>query len=69
MRRINYAWVILATGFAVLFFSSGSRFAFGLLLKPMSEDLELSRSALSPRGDLLHDSLRRYYALRGQARR
>ena len=47
MRRINYAWVILATGFTVLFFSSGSRFAFGLLLKPMSEDLELSRSALS----------------------
>ncbi len=47
MRRINYAYVILATGFAVLFFSSGSRFAFGLLLKPMSEDLELSRSALS----------------------
>ena len=47
MRRINYAWVILAIGFTVLFFSSGSRFAFGLLLKPMSEDLELSRSALS----------------------
>ena len=47
MRRINYAWIIVATGFTVLFFSSGSRFAFGLLLKPMSEDLELSRSALS----------------------
>ncbi len=47
MRRSNYAWVILATGFTVLFFSSGSRFAFGLLLKPMSEDLDLSRSALS----------------------
>ena len=47
MRRINYAWIILAIGFTVLFFSSGSRFAFGLLLKPMSEDLELSRSALS----------------------
>ena len=47
MRRINYAYVILATGFTVLFFSSGARFAFGLLLKPMSEDLELSRSALS----------------------
>ena len=47
MRRISYAYVILATGFTVLFFSSGSRFAFGLLLKPMSEDLELSRSALS----------------------
>ena len=47
LRRIEYRWVILATGFTVLFFSSGSRFAFGLLLKPMSEDLELSRSALS----------------------
>ena len=47
MRRISYAYVILAIGFTVLFFSSGSRFAFGLLLKPMSEDLELSRSALS----------------------
>ena len=47
MRRINYSWIILATGFTVLFFSSGSRFAFGLLLKPMSEDLDLSRSALS----------------------
>ena len=47
LRRINYAWIILATGFTVLFFSSGSRFAFGLLLKPMSEDLDLSRSALS----------------------
>ena len=47
MRRIEYRWVILATGFTVLFFSSGSRFAFGLLLRPMSEDLELSRSALS----------------------
>ena len=47
MRRINYAWIIVAIGFTVLFFSSGSRFAFGLLLKPMSEDLELSRSALS----------------------
>ena len=47
MRRIEYRWVILATGFTVLFFSSGSRFAFGLLLKPMSEDLDLSRSALS----------------------
>jgi predicted MFS family arabinose efflux permease len=47
LRRINYAWIILAIGFTVLFFSSGSRFAFGLILKPMSEDLELSRSALS----------------------
>ena len=47
MRRISYGWVILGVGFVVLFFSSGSRFAFGLLLPSMSEDLGLSRSALS----------------------
>ena len=47
MRRIDYSWVILATGFFILFFSGGSRFAFGLMLKPMSEDLDVSRSNLS----------------------
>jgi MFS family permease len=39
--------VVLATGFFILFFSGGSRFAFGLMLKPMSEDLDVSRSTLS----------------------
>jgi len=39
--------VILATGFMTLFFSGGSRFAFGLMLKPMSEDLDVRRSTLS----------------------
>ncbi len=47
MKRIDYKWVILATGFTVLFFSGGSRFAMGLMLKPMSEELEVSRSVLS----------------------
>ncbi|HIM61476.1 MAG TPA: MFS transporter [Dehalococcoidia bacterium] len=47
MRRLHYSWVILATGFFILFFSGGSRFAFGLMLKPMSEDLDVSRSTLS----------------------
>lgn len=47
MRRPDYSWLILAAGFAILFFSGGSRFAFGLMLKPMSEDLEVSRSTLS----------------------
>ncbi len=47
MKRLDYSWVILGVGFAVLFFSGGSRFAFGLMLKPMSEDLDVSRSALS----------------------
>ena len=46
-RRLSYAHVILATGFAMLFFSTGTRFAFGLALVPMTEDLSLSRSALS----------------------
>ena len=31
----------------VLFFTGGSRYAFGLMLKPMSEDLDVSRSTLS----------------------
>ncbi len=39
--------MVLATGFFILFFSGGSRFAFGLMLKPMSEDLDVSRSTLS----------------------
>ena len=47
MRRIDHSWVILATGFAVLFFSGGSRFAFGLMLKPMTDDLGWSRSSVS----------------------
>ena len=47
MRRADYSWLILGAGFSILFFSGGSRFAFGLMLKPMSEDLEVSRSTLS----------------------
>ncbi len=47
MRRIDYGWVILFAGFAALFVNSGSRMAFGLLLKPMTEDLGWSRSSLS----------------------
>ena len=44
---MTYSWVILFTGFTVMFLSGGSRFAFGLVLKPMSEDLGWSRSTLS----------------------
>ncbi len=47
MRRLDYSWLILGVGFTILFFSGGSRFAFGLMLKPMSDDLEVSRSTLS----------------------
>ncbi len=47
MRRPDYSWVILSTGFAIMFFSGGSRFAFALMLKPMTDDLTWSRSTLS----------------------
>ena len=47
MRRTDYRWIILATGFAILFFNGGSRSALGLMLKPMGDDLQWSRSALS----------------------
>ena len=47
MRRPDYSWVILSTGFAILFFGGGSRFAFALMLKPMTDDLTWSRSTLS----------------------
>lgn len=47
LKRLDYRWAILAAGFAVLFFSGGSRFAFGLMLRPMAEDLEVSRATLS----------------------
>ena len=47
MRTLDYRWVIVAAGFSVLFFTNGSRSAFGLMLKPMSEDLDISRSSLS----------------------
>ena len=47
MRRADYRWIILSTGFAILFFNGGSRSALGLMLKPMVDDLEWSRTALS----------------------
>ncbi len=47
MRRTNYHWVILATGFVILFFNGGSRSALALMLKPMSDDLGWTRSVLS----------------------
>ena len=47
MPRLNLSWMILAAGFFILFFGGGSRFALGLMLKPMTEDLSWSRSTLS----------------------
>ena len=47
MRGPDYRWIILTTGFAVLFFNGGSRSALGLMLKPMVDELDWTRSALS----------------------
>ena len=47
LLRTDYSWVILATGFVVLFFGGGSRYALGLMLKPMSDDLGWTRTTLS----------------------
>lgn len=42
-RRLHYAWIILVSGFFVLFSCLGlARFSFGMLLPPMAEDLGLS---------------------------
>ena len=47
MPRLSLSSVILTAGFFILFFGGGSRFALGLMLKPMTEDLGWSRSTLS----------------------
>lgn len=47
LQRLNPSRLILVTGFFVLFFSNGSRYALELMLKPMTEDLRWSRSTLS----------------------
>ncbi len=38
---------MLAAGFVVMFFSGGSRFALGLMLKPMTEEMGWTRSSLA----------------------
>jgi MFS family permease len=45
-RLSGRAVVLLAAGFMVLFVGGGSRFAIGLTLKPMAEDLDWSRGTL-----------------------
>ena len=46
-RRIDRSWLVLATAFVVIFFNSGSRMAFGVVLKPLEADLGWSRGPLS----------------------
>ena len=46
-RKIDRSWLVLATAFVVIFFNSGSRMAFGVVLKPLEADLGWSRGPLS----------------------
>jgi len=47
LSKIGSRWAILATAFLILFFSGGSRFLFGFLLIPISDDLSVTRTTLS----------------------
>lgn len=40
------AWLVLATGFLILFIGGGARFAIGLTLKPMVDEMNWTRSDL-----------------------
>ncbi len=44
---VDPRWVVLAGGFLILFAGGGRLAIFGLVLKPMSEDLDISRGTLS----------------------
>lgn len=41
------AWLVLAMCFVVLLINSGARFSIGLVLKPMTDELDWSRTAIS----------------------
>ncbi|MFH1122312.1 MAG: MFS transporter [Pseudomonadota bacterium] len=44
---IGYGWYILGASFLILFFNSGARYSFGIMIKPMIQELGWSRSSLS----------------------
>ncbi|MGH2533902.1 MAG: MFS transporter [Thermomicrobiales bacterium] len=43
----NYGWVVVATATAILTVTSGARFLYGVVLKPVSEEFDWSRSSLT----------------------
>ncbi|MCC6177881.1 MAG: MFS transporter [Chloroflexi bacterium] len=47
MRRVHYGWIMLVAVMLMTFASSGSRFSFGVFMKPMSEELHWSYSQLA----------------------
>jgi sugar phosphate permease len=45
--RIFYGWYIVAASFTILFFSSGARYAFGVMFKPIIQEFGWSRGSIS----------------------
>ncbi len=45
--RIFYGWYILASSFAILFFTSGARYSIGVMFKPMISEFGWSRASMS----------------------
>jgi MFS family permease len=45
--RIFHGWYVLTASFLILFLSSGGRFVFGVMVKPMEAEFTWSRSAIS----------------------
>lgn len=45
--RPFYGWYVLASSFAILFFSSGARYSFGVAFKPMIKEFDWSRGSVS----------------------
>ena len=47
MGRIHYGWIMLLAIALMTFASSGSRFSFGVFVRPMSEELHWGRDQLA----------------------
>jgi MFS transporter, OFA family, oxalate/formate antiporter len=45
--RIFYGWYVVAASFTILFFSTGARYAFGVMFKPIIQEFGWSRGAIS----------------------
>lgn len=45
--RFFYGWYIVAASFVILFFNSGARYAFGVMMKPIITEFGWSRGAVS----------------------
>jgi MFS family permease len=45
--RFFYGWYIVVASFVILFFNSGARYAFGVMIKPIIKEFGWSRGAVS----------------------